>query len=161
VRCDIPANVYQTSFSPNTQWSEEYAQGPEILAYWKGIAAKYGVYDKIQFNSRILKTAWEPQKSQWRLENETVVDGRKTTEYYDFVILAIGHFNEWKLPDYPGTRQNATCCHDVFSLTMSLHRYRPIQRTYPSLVQLGSRVRSKWQADCDYWKRCFWNTSYT
>lgn len=102
VRCDIPANVYQTSFSPNTQWSEEYAQGPEILAYWKGIAAKHGVYDKIQFNNKVLKTTWEPEKSQWRLENENVADGRKTTEYYDFVILAIGHFNEWKLPDYPG-----------------------------------------------------------
>jgi cation diffusion facilitator CzcD-associated flavoprotein CzcO len=49
-----------------------------------------------------VKTAWESDKSQWRLENENVVDGRKTVEYYDFVILAIGHFNEWKLPDYPG-----------------------------------------------------------
>ncbi len=34
IRCDIPANVYQTSFEPNSQWSEEYAQGAEILEYW-------------------------------------------------------------------------------------------------------------------------------
>lgn len=49
VRCDIPAHVYrrlrfrmhvviasltprlESTFAPNTQWTEEYATGPEIL----------------------------------------------------------------------------------------------------------------------------------
>ena len=26
VQCDIPANVYQSTFAPKTQWTEEYAQ---------------------------------------------------------------------------------------------------------------------------------------
>ncbi|KAI5194210.1 FAD/NAD(P)-binding domain-containing protein [Aureobasidium subglaciale] len=102
VRCDIPANVYQTSFSPNTQWSEEYAQGPEILSYWKSIAAKYNVYDKIKFQVKVLEAVWEPEKARWRLEIEYLKTSTKHTEYFDFIISAIGHFNEWKMPEYPG-----------------------------------------------------------
>ncbi|THY00783.1 FAD/NAD(P)-binding domain-containing protein [Aureobasidium pullulans] len=105
VRCDIPANVYQTSFAPNSQWSEEYAQGPEILAYWKRIADRYDVYNNIRFEVKVLKAEWEPQKAQWGLQHKDLKTGVTKTEYFDFVISAIGHFNEWKLPDYPGIDQ--------------------------------------------------------
>jgi len=33
------------------------------------------------------------------------VDGEHRNERFDFVITAIGHFNKWKLPDYPGIEQ--------------------------------------------------------
>lgn len=33
VRCDIPAHAYQSTFAPNTQWTEEFASGAEIGAY--------------------------------------------------------------------------------------------------------------------------------
>ncbi|THX19357.1 FAD/NAD(P)-binding domain-containing protein [Aureobasidium pullulans] len=105
VRCDIPANVYQTSLAPNTQWSEEYAQGPEILAYWKRIAERYDVYNNIRFEVKVLKAEWEPQKAQWDLQHKDLKTGVTKTEYFDFVISAIGHFNEWKLPYYPGIDQ--------------------------------------------------------
>ncbi|KAK5120787.1 hypothetical protein LTR85_005853 [Meristemomyces frigidus] len=100
VRCDIPAMVYQSTFSPNTQWSEEYAQGPEILKYWQGVAKKHDVYSKTKFQTKVLGAYWEPEFAKWRLEVEA--DGQRRTEHFDFFVTAIGHFNQWKLPDYPG-----------------------------------------------------------
>ncbi|KAI5364040.1 Putative flavin monooxygenase, FAD/NAD(P)-binding domain superfamily [Septoria linicola] len=102
VRCDIPAHVYQSTFSPKTQWTEEYAQGKEILAYWQSVARKHKVYDYIRFNTKVTGAYWIPQQAQWSVKTLNMVDGSSASEHYDFVITAIGHFNEWKLPSYPG-----------------------------------------------------------
>jgi len=102
VRCDVPAHVYQSTFEPNTQWSEVFAQGPEILAYWQGLAKKHEVYSKTRFNSKVTGAYWDEPRSQWLVKISDTKTSRHRDEYYDFVIPAIGHFNEWKLPDYPG-----------------------------------------------------------
>jgi cation diffusion facilitator CzcD-associated flavoprotein CzcO len=94
--------VYQSTFSPSTKWIEEYAQGHEIRKYWQSVAKKYDVYSKTRFQTKVLGAYWDADKAQWRLELEDLVDGKKYTEHFDFIITAIGHFNEWKLPDYPG-----------------------------------------------------------
>jgi cation diffusion facilitator CzcD-associated flavoprotein CzcO len=102
VRCDVPAHVYQSTFEPNTQWSEVFAQGPEILAYWQGLARKHDVYSKTRFNTKVTRAYWDGKKSQWLIGVSDTQTLQQREEYYDFVIPAIGHFNEWKLPDYPG-----------------------------------------------------------
>jgi cation diffusion facilitator CzcD-associated flavoprotein CzcO len=102
VRCDIPAHVYQSTFSPNPKWSEEYAQGKEIREYWQSVAQKYDVYSKARFQTKVLGAYWQPDEAQWRLDLEDLSAGKMTSEHFDFVITAIGHFNQWRLPDYPG-----------------------------------------------------------
>lgn len=102
VRCDVPAHVYQSTFDPNTQWSEVFARGPEILAYWQGLARKHDIFSKTQFNSKVTAAHWDEARSQWRVSVSDTKTSQQKDEYYDFVIPAIGHFNEWKLPDYPG-----------------------------------------------------------
>lgn len=104
VRCDIPANVYQSTFAPNTQWSEEYAQGAEILVYWKGLAAKYDVYKHLRLRHKITGAIWDEQKSKWELGVHNLENGEQSSEDFDVVITAIGRFNDWKLPDYPGIK---------------------------------------------------------
>ncbi|CZR68740.1 related to monooxigenase [Phialocephala subalpina] len=104
VRCDIPANVYQSTFSPNTQWSEEYAQGSEILSYWKSVAEKYDVYKYLRFSQEIKKAEWDEGRGQWLLDIKDLKTGQGRVESFDVVISAIGRFNAWKLPDYPGIK---------------------------------------------------------
>jgi cation diffusion facilitator CzcD-associated flavoprotein CzcO len=58
VRCDIPAHVYQSTFSPNIEWSEEYAQGREILDYWRSVAKKHHVYRYIRFRTKVTGAYW-------------------------------------------------------------------------------------------------------
>ncbi|CZT25729.1 related to monooxigenase [Ramularia collo-cygni] len=102
VRCDVPSTVYQASFSPNKNWSEQYAQGSEILEYWKSIARKFDVYSMLRLNTKVVASHWDPSRSQWRVETTNVTTGEEAVEYFHFLITAIGHFNEWKLPSYPG-----------------------------------------------------------
>ncbi|KAK8043209.1 4-hydroxyacetophenone monooxygenase [Apiospora phragmitis] len=83
-RCDIPAHVYQTSFEPNTQWSEEFAQGAEIREYWQKLAQKYGVYDRLKLSHNVTGLDWDATDSVRKI---AVVDLQTAKQ---------------KLPDYPG-----------------------------------------------------------
>ncbi|KAL2814123.1 hypothetical protein BJX63DRAFT_431525 [Aspergillus granulosus] len=102
VRCDIPAHVYQSNFEPNTRWSEEFAQGHEIRDYWQGIARKYDVYKYIRAQHKVERAEWFPEKGKWKVTVRNLKAGTTYEEELDVVLNAIGHFNAWKLPDYPG-----------------------------------------------------------
>ncbi|KAI1210378.1 FAD/NAD(P)-binding domain-containing protein [Annulohypoxylon truncatum] len=102
VRCDVPAHVYQTSFSPNTQWSEQFAQGREIRDYWQGLARKYDVYQHLQLSQKVEELSWDEKKSVWNVKVHNLSTGETSSQEFDFVLTAIGRFNAWKLPNYPG-----------------------------------------------------------
>ncbi|GME64886.1 Flavin-containing monooxygenase [Neofusicoccum parvum] len=102
VRCDVPATAYQSTFEPKTDWSDEFARGAEIRDYWQEIGRKYGVYEKTQFKTKVERADWDPSRSQWKLVVEKLDTNETREEWFDFLVPAIGHFNAWKLPDYPG-----------------------------------------------------------
>jgi cation diffusion facilitator CzcD-associated flavoprotein CzcO len=102
VRCDIPAHVYQSTFNPNTRWTEEYAQGHEIRDYWQGIARKHGVYDHLRSRTQVLGAEWDESRAHWKLSLKDLAGGNQTEEQFDVVITAIGRFNSWRLPDIAG-----------------------------------------------------------
>ncbi|KAI0124580.1 FAD/NAD(P)-binding domain-containing protein [Hypoxylon sp. NC0597] len=104
VRCDVPAHVYQTSFSPNINWSEQFAQGREIRGYWQGLARKYDVYQYLKLSSKVEELKWDEKKSVWNVKVHDLTTGETTSQEFDFVLTAIGRFNAWKLPDYPGIK---------------------------------------------------------
>ncbi|KAH4061929.1 hypothetical protein HBI17_093980 [Parastagonospora nodorum] len=102
VRCDIPAHVYQSTYSPNTQWTEIFAKGGEIRDYWQAQAKKHGVYDYVKLRHRVDGAEWSDAESNWRVKVTNLDTESSFTESFDFLITAIGRFNAWKLPDYPG-----------------------------------------------------------
>ena len=104
MRCDIPAHVYQSTFEPNTAWTEEYAQGGEIRDYWQRIARKYGVYERVRVNTKVIAADWQQEGERWRLTLEDVVAVKTYSEDFDVLITAIGRFNAWTLPKYPGMK---------------------------------------------------------
>ncbi|KAK2761440.1 4-hydroxyacetophenone monooxygenase [Colletotrichum kahawae] len=94
VRCDVPAHVYQATFDPNTQWTEQFAQGAEIRDYWKGLSKKYDVYKYLQLSQQ--------SQAVWQITVRDLKTDAIRIEEADFVLTAIGRFNAWKLPNYPG-----------------------------------------------------------
>ncbi|OQU95341.1 hypothetical protein CLAIMM_01563 [Cladophialophora immunda] len=102
VRCDIPAHVYQSTFTPYTQWSQQFAEGHEILRYWQTQARKYDVYKYVKFGRRVQDVDWNDQNAQWTITGVNPKTGETFEEKADFVLPAIGRFNDWRLPSYPG-----------------------------------------------------------
>lgn len=96
--------MYQSTFAPKKDWSDEFAPGAEIREYWQSVARKHDVYKLARFNERVTATDWDAAKSKWIVSSSTTAkdDAPQQQEEYDFVLTAIGRFNNWKLPDYPG-----------------------------------------------------------
>ncbi|CAI6100496.1 unnamed protein product [Clonostachys chloroleuca] len=102
VRCDVPAHVYQSTFDPNTQWTEQFAQGAEIRDYWQSLAKKYSVYQYLQLSHEVQDLNWDGSKGSWSIRVTNLLNQQESVEEFDYVLTAIGRFNAWKLPDYPG-----------------------------------------------------------
>ncbi|KPI36940.1 putative sterigmatocystin biosynthesis monooxygenase stcW [Cyphellophora attinorum] len=105
VRCDIPAHVYQSTFEANTQWSQQFAPGHEIRDYWQSVARKHDVYKYVKFGHRVQDVSWDDSTAEWTISGRDLKSGSTFEHKADFVLTAIGRFNDWKLPNYPGVSE--------------------------------------------------------
>lgn len=60
------------------------------------------MYERLRPNTKVVAANWKQVTAQWHLDLESTVDKRTYSEDFDVLITAIGRFNAWKLPDYPG-----------------------------------------------------------
>lgn len=110
MRCDIPSHVYQATFEPKHDWTDQFAHGAEIRAYWQGVARKYDVYRYAKFQHEVDDAAWDAEKGVWRLRVRDLTkgdgqgegEGAVIEDEVDILFTAIGRFNAWQLPEYPG-----------------------------------------------------------
>ncbi|KAH7260389.1 hypothetical protein FSOLCH5_009272 [Fusarium solani] len=102
VRCDIASHVYQSTFTPKTDWSDKYAPGHEIRDYWQSVARKYDVYKYAKLNHKVEDISWDDAEGVWITTVRNVQTDEVTVEKNDFILTSVGRFNAWKLPDYPG-----------------------------------------------------------
>lgn len=102
VRCDIPSHVYQSTFEPKRDWSDEFAPGHEIRDYWQSVAKKHNVYKYAKFEHLVEGAAWDRASGKWQITARSLKTSSIEKTDYDFVLTCIGRFNQWKLPSYPG-----------------------------------------------------------
>lgn len=100
MKCDIPSDVYQSTFAPSTTWSQNYAPGAEIQKYWKLLAERYEVNKLIQLETTVLGATWDETKGKWLVDIRSKNGDR--TEETDIFVTATGHFSDPRLPNYPG-----------------------------------------------------------
>ncbi|KAL1896069.1 hypothetical protein Sste5346_004808 [Sporothrix stenoceras] len=102
VRCDIPSHAYQSTFEPNPKWSDAFSYGSEIRDYWQGVAKKHDVYKYVKLGQRVEGAEWDQTKGEWTLTVTSVKDTSTVSHTFDVLITAVGLFDNWALPDYPG-----------------------------------------------------------
>ena len=60
--CDIPSHAYSYSFALNPEWTRHFSPGAEIQAYFEGVAQRYGIAERIRFDSEIAQATWRDGK---------------------------------------------------------------------------------------------------
>ncbi|MGD1173645.1 flavin-containing monooxygenase [Mycobacterium seoulense] len=93
--CDIPSRVYQYTFARNPNWSHLFSPGGEIQDYFRGVADRFGLRDRIRFGTEIAHAQFEG--GRWRLRTQA---GAEST--VDFLICATGVLHHPRLPSIPG-----------------------------------------------------------
>ena len=101
--CDVPSHSYTYSFEPNPNWSHLLPPGPEIQAYFEGVAQKYGVEPFFAFNEEIVRCAFEG--GRWHIETAS-----GTRDAADIVIAATGVLHHPNYPSIPGLDSFAGDC---------------------------------------------------
>ncbi|KAL4808131.1 hypothetical protein BDV18DRAFT_158247 [Aspergillus unguis] len=100
VGCDIPIHSYCFYFNPNPDFSECYAKGPEIQQYIVDTADKFGLREKIHFETKVVSSIWDEDKGKWRLK---VQRGNQVLEdEADVLLNGSGILNNSTLPNIEG-----------------------------------------------------------
>ena len=100
-RVDNSNHMYSYSFEPNHAWPQHFSPQPELLKYFRGIAAKYDLKKHIRFETTVEGLIWDEARSVWRIELKTK-DGRRETVEANAVITAVGQLNKPRIPQIEG-----------------------------------------------------------
>lgn len=96
IACDVPSHLYSYSFALNPEWSQRFAPGSEIQAYFEDVAKRFGVERRIVYGTEITSCVYGDD-GRWHTEAS---DG--TRDVGDFVIAATGVLHHPNIPDLPG-----------------------------------------------------------
>lgn len=95
--CDIPAFLYSFSFAPKLDWTRKFALQPEILAYFRDCADRFGIRRHIEFGTSVKKACFDEGDSVWRIQTD-----RGDIRTADVFVSAVGQLNRPKIPAIEG-----------------------------------------------------------
>jgi cation diffusion facilitator CzcD-associated flavoprotein CzcO len=94
--CDVPSHLYSFSFAPNPDWSQTYSPQPEIGAYLRDCADRFGVRPHIRLNTTVETAEWDEDTGRWLIATPR---GRLSARV---LVAGVGPLAEPKIPDLPG-----------------------------------------------------------
>jgi 4-hydroxyacetophenone monooxygenase len=100
-RVDNPNHMYCYSFEPNHDWPHHYSTQDALLAYFRRVADKYGIRNKVRFNTEVLESVYDEKNARWTTRARDA-DGREMTIESNAIISAVGQLSRPKLPDIKG-----------------------------------------------------------
>ncbi|WP_156689587.1 flavin-containing monooxygenase [Mycobacterium sp. Marseille-P9652] len=93
--CDVPSRVYQYTFARNPDWTHLFSPGGEIQDYFRGVADRFGLRQRIRFGTEIVDARFED--GRWTLRTDS---GAEST--VDFLISATGVLHHPRMPSIAG-----------------------------------------------------------
>lgn len=65
--CDVPSHLYSFSFAPNPDWSRTFATQPEILAYLRACAGRFGLLPHLRFQQQVVRARFDDTSTTWEV----------------------------------------------------------------------------------------------
>lgn len=95
--CDVPSALYSFSWALKPDWSKPYGTQPEILAYLRDVADRFGIRAHCRFGDAVAAARWDASTAAW-----TLTLGSGATVEAEVVVSAVGMFNELAWPAIDG-----------------------------------------------------------
>jgi cation diffusion facilitator CzcD-associated flavoprotein CzcO len=93
--CDIPSPLYSFSYEPHRTWPRRFSLQSDIHDYMKATARKYGVAERIRFNTAVTSADHSPDG--WQV---STADGERLR--FDVLVSAVGQLSRPAMPTIPG-----------------------------------------------------------
>ncbi len=94
--CDVPSHLYSFSFALNPRWTRSFSSQPEIWAYLRDCARRFGILPYLRLGHEMRRASWDDGRQRWRVET---TGGTWTA---DVLIAATGPLSEPSIPALPG-----------------------------------------------------------
>jgi cation diffusion facilitator CzcD-associated flavoprotein CzcO len=93
--CDVASRAYCYSFAPNAEWTSLFPEGPEVKAYFRSVAERFGVLERVRFGTEVTDSVW--RDGAWQLKTK---DGEQMT--VDLLVSACGILHHPTVPAIEG-----------------------------------------------------------
>src|SRR5262249_39642541 len=103
LRVDVPSHAYSFSFQQDHRWSHLYSLQPDLLAYFRKCAERFGVMKNIRFGTEVAGANWNDAKAMWEV-NLVHSDGKKETVSARSIVSCVGFLNRSQTPDFAGAK---------------------------------------------------------
>ena len=100
-RVDVGNHFYCYSFESSDQWTEFFAQQPELQAYFEGVMTKHAIEPYVRWNTEVLGAAWDDESANWTVRVRAA-DGTEASLEARAVISAVGQLNRPHIPEIEG-----------------------------------------------------------
>ncbi|MGK2909492.1 MAG: flavin-containing monooxygenase [Sphingobium sp.] len=119
-RVDVPNFFYSYSFERRPDFPHYFSERDVNLAYFKEVAAKYGIVERVQFNCEVTEAVWSEADSNWQISVRRS-DGRMDKIVAKAFVPAVGQLSRPKIPDVPGTAlfKGLTCHTGTYDRSIS------------------------------------------
>jgi cation diffusion facilitator CzcD-associated flavoprotein CzcO len=94
--CDVPSHLYSFSFDQRSDWAHTFSRQPQIYAYLRSVADRYGLRGNVRLSTELLDARWDAGRSRWDV---TTSRGSLTA---DVLVLGTGALSDAAIPDIPG-----------------------------------------------------------
>lgn len=99
-RVDVPNHLYSYSFATGHDWAQQFSTQPVLLEYFRDVAGRLGVTERIEFGTDVLGARWDDTARIWRVQVRTAA-GERTVEA-ELLVSAVGQLHRPLVPDFEG-----------------------------------------------------------
>ncbi|KAF2270988.1 cyclohexanone 1,2-monooxygenase [Lojkania enalia] len=103
--CDVASHFYSYSFALNPRWSRKYSMRPEIQAYFRGVAERYGVMERVRFGSVVKRAVWDEQDQVWSVTILDLNTKSRIVRRAKILVSGVGSLSVPKKCETPGAEK--------------------------------------------------------